>query len=64
MVLQVAFHDVFSHLTGGLEHVADSTKHSIESALHFSSKPKCDSTEVPALSAIPFVSDRWGSDVQ
>ena len=46
-------------------------QHSMESAHHFSSRPDCNNTaEVPsfalraALSAIPFVSDRCGVDVQ
>ena len=47
------------------------TIHSMGSTHHFSSKLDCNNTaEVPsqtlrtALSAIPFVSDRWGVDVQ
>ena len=46
-------------------------QHSTESAHHFSSKPECNNTtDVPsfilctALSAIPFVSDRWRVDIQ
>ena len=73
MVLRIVSHRVFSDLPGDLQHFAESNRqHSIESAHHFSSKPDCNSTaDVPfffilrtALSAIPFVSDRWGVEVR
>ena len=69
--LQIDFHKEFSCLPGRLWHSADGsdipwTPHTI-----FSSRPDCDGTaEVPslilraALSAMPFVSERWGVDVQ
>ena len=62
---------VFSHHARDLVCFADSSKHSMESAHHFSSRPDCNNTaEVPsfalrpALSTIPFVSDLCGVDVQ
>ena len=71
MVFRTAFHEVSSHQTRGLERFADSSNNSMESAHHFLSRPDCNNTaEVPsftlrtALSAIPFVSDLCGVDVQ
>ena len=66
MVLQIVFHTAFSRLPGGLGHYADSN------GIHriWPPSPDCSNTaDVPsftrrtALSAMPFVSDRWGVDV-
>ena len=66
MVLQIAFHTVFSHQAGGLVCFEDSSN-----IPDLSSKSDCNSSaEVPsfilrtALSAMPFVSDRCGAHVQ
>ena len=68
---------VSSHQTRDLECFADSSKHSMESAHHFSYRPDCNNTtdvrtqmsfslilRTAALSAIPLVSDLCGVDVQ
>ena len=71
MVLQIAFHKVSSHLPRGLGHVASDSNIPYHQPTTFSSKPDCNSTgDVPsfilrtALSAIPFVCDLCGVDVQ
>ena len=71
MVVQNISHMGSSHQIRDLERFAERKKHSMESAHQFSSRPDCSNTaEVPsftlrtALSAIPFVSDLCGVDVQ
>ena len=71
MILHIAFHKEFSRLPGGLRHFADSSGIPLNRPTFFSSKPDCTSTpDVPSLtrrtarSAMPFVSDRWGVEVQ
>ena len=71
LVLQIVFHTVISRLPGGLEHFEDKQWHSVDSDHHFSSSPDCSNTaDVPsftrrmALSAMPFVSGRWGVEVR
>ena len=68
---RIAFHEEFSHLPGGLGHFADCNSSSIESAHHLSSNPGFSNVaevpsfiRLPALAAMPFVSDRWGVEVR